>query len=70
MIDEREREFIEMKRNDSIWAYLDDIDIRLDQIQTMTLKDCIVLIDRQNFENKHSRVQNSKKRKIEASLMG
>ena len=49
MIMEREKEFAESKKNENIWDDLQNIGIDKEEVENMSLKEFLVVVDRHNF---------------------
>ena len=50
MIEDRELEFAASKENDEIWADLNTINLTKEEMDQMSLKEFLLIVDRHNFE--------------------
>ena len=68
MIDEREEQFVASKDNDEIWADLNTINLTKEEMNQISLKEFLLIVDRHNFEIRQNNNPHSKKRALNSNL--
>ena len=68
MIEDREAEFEASKEDDEKWTDLSSMNLTKEEIDQMSLKEFLLIVDRNNFEIRQANAPDSKKRNTSSNL--